>query len=261
MSRAAYPTYLSNSQWVLMEAFMPKLKPLGCSIEVNLREVINANLCIKRAGCQLNMLPHDFPNYKTVNWYCNEWRRLGLWEQIMAGLRVAVRTQSGRNEEPRVACIASRTAKAAEHGGQVGYDGATRANGRKRHIMTAVLGLFLVVCVMVGNAHDPVSADPPMHRLNQIYSTLGRVHADLSYRGNLVRMPASELPFELNFSSKPECMKGFHPLRQRWVVERIFAWFNRYPTKLRCRTNERLQREHDQNLTVPTHAQSPRPKT
>ncbi|MCA8998516.1 MAG: transposase [Planctomycetaceae bacterium] len=23
-------------------------------------------------------------------------------------------------------------------------------------------------------------------------------------------------------------MKGFYPLRQRWAVERTFAWFNRY---------------------------------
>ncbi|MFO1002796.1 MAG: transposase [Planctomycetaceae bacterium] len=54
------------------------------------------------------------------------------------------------------------------------------------------------------------------------------MHADLGYRGDLARMVAKELPFELNFSSKPEGVKGFHPLRQRWVVERTFAWFNRY---------------------------------
>jgi putative transposase len=41
-------------------------------------------------------------------------------------------------------------------------------------------------------------------------------------------MVEKELHFGLNFSSKPQAMKGFFPLRQRWVVERTFAWFNRY---------------------------------
>jgi putative transposase len=41
-------------------------------------------------------------------------------------------------------------------------------------------------------------------------------------------MVEQELDFELNFSSKPAEMKGFFPLRQRWVVERTFAWLNRY---------------------------------
>ena len=84
---------------------MPKSKPLGRKIEVNVREVVNAIFYINRAGCQSDMLPHDFPSYKTVNWYYNEWRRSGLWDQIITALRDAVRVQAGRKAEPTVACI------------------------------------------------------------------------------------------------------------------------------------------------------------
>lgn len=72
MSRAAYPTDLSDAQWALIEPFMPVSKPVGRKIEVSVREVVNAILYVSRAGCQWDMLPHDFPNFKTANWYYNE---------------------------------------------------------------------------------------------------------------------------------------------------------------------------------------------
>lgn len=228
MSRAAYPTDLSDAQWELIEPHMPKSKRLGRKIEVDFREVVNAIFYINRAGCQWDMLPHDFPNYKTVNWYYNEWRRAGLWDAIMNALRTAVRKAADRNESPTVACIDSQTAKTADQGGDVGYDGGKRANGRKRHIVTDVLGLLLIVCVTAANVHDAAAAGPILRQLAQTHSTIKLVHADLGYRGNLVTMVKDELSFDLNLSSKPEGVKGFHPLRQRWVVERTFAWFNRY---------------------------------
>ena len=49
---------------------------------MSLREVVNAIFYINRAGCQWDMLPHDFPNYKTVNAYFNQWRDDGTWDRI-----------------------------------------------------------------------------------------------------------------------------------------------------------------------------------
>ncbi|MCA8998514.1 MAG: transposase [Planctomycetaceae bacterium] len=61
----------------MIRLFMPEPKAWGHNIEVVLREVINAIFNLNRAGCQWDMLPHDFPNDKTVNWYYNLWRREG----------------------------------------------------------------------------------------------------------------------------------------------------------------------------------------
>ena len=120
MQRPAYPSDLTDAQWSLIERFMPDHKRLGRNREVNLREVVNAIFFINRAGCQWDMLPHDFPNFKTVNWYYNEWRRSGLWEVMMNALRDAVRQAADRNETPTVACIDSQTAKTVDQGGDVG---------------------------------------------------------------------------------------------------------------------------------------------
>ena len=160
-------------------------------------------------------------------------------------MRDAVRQAAGRATSPTVACIDSQTAKTADQGNEVGYDGGKRANGRKRHIITDVLGLLLLVSVTAANVHDAVAADPLLRRLDTDYPTIDLVHADLGYRGALVEMVDQELGFTLNLSSKPPGTKGFQPLRQRWVVERSFAWFNRYR-----RLNRDVERTVDSSETM-----------
>jgi len=91
MSRMPYPTDLTDEQWDIIKTLMPEPRLRGRRIEADLREVVNAIFSINRAGCQWGMLPHDFPSYKTVNWYYNLWRREGLWDEMLNALRDVVR--------------------------------------------------------------------------------------------------------------------------------------------------------------------------
>src|SRR3954463_6501678 len=61
-SRKAYPSDLTDAQWVLLEplllAFENRVRP-GPEREVDLREVLNTLLYQNRTGCQWAYLPHD----------------------------------------------------------------------------------------------------------------------------------------------------------------------------------------------------------
>ena len=92
-SRKAYKSDLTDEQWAILEALLPKAKPGGRPREVDMREVINTILYQLRTGCQWDYLPHDLLPKSTVYDYFAQWRNDGTWQRIMDALREQVRVQ------------------------------------------------------------------------------------------------------------------------------------------------------------------------
>jgi len=68
-------------------------------------------------------VPHDLPAWSTVYSYFRRWRLEGVWDRVLAALRMQMRTRQGRNAEPSAVIIDSQSIKtSAVRGPEKGYD-------------------------------------------------------------------------------------------------------------------------------------------
>lgn len=230
-TRKAYATDLTDEQWAILAPLIPQAKHGGRPREIDMREVINTILFLNRTGCQWDMLPHDLLAKSTVYDYFAAWRNDGTWQRMMDALRTQVRIEAGREATPSAASIDSQTVKTTEQGGEHGYDGGKKINGRKRHIMVDTLGLLLTVVVTTAALDDGAAAAEVVANLDpKDYPRLEKIWGDNKYHNLAFRkwLADNRPGWELEVKTREPGVKGFAVLPKRWVVERTNAWHGRY---------------------------------
>jgi putative transposase len=225
-------SYSSDLTWDQWEHIKPHLhiSHTGRPIRIPLKDVVDAIFYITKNNCAWADLPHDFPDDRRVNEWFTKWRDDGTWQRLLDALREEARRAAGREPAPSEACLDSQSVKAAATGGERGYDGGKRVNGRKRHILVDTLGLLLVVVVTPASVSDSQGGQKVLAEVGPTTQPrLRTIHVDLAYeRDGLRDYNADRGGYEFVFRGRPEGAKGFVPIKKRWVAERTFAWLGKY---------------------------------
>jgi putative transposase len=245
--RKRYPSDLTDAQWAIIEPLVPPAKLGGRPREVDVREVVNTLFYQCRTGVQWDYLPHDLVAKSTAWDYFVAWRKDGTWQTMLDALRGQVRAEAGREETPSAACIDTQSVKTTEVGGESGYDGNKKVDGRKRHIVVDTLGLLLAVTVTAANLDDGTHAPGVLGKLKpESFPRLKAIFADHKYINHTLDdwMESQGVSYHIEVSSKPAGQPRFVPLKIRWVVERTFAWLGR---------SRRLSRDYEYD---PAHSET-----
>jgi putative transposase len=229
--KVGYPSDLSDEQWAIIEGLEIN-KPWGPGrrMRLELRAVINAILYLLRTGCQWRYLPKEYPNYNSVYYHYHKWCGDGTWEAVNTALRERVRQEAGRDAQPSLAIIDSQSVKTTEVGGEHGFDGAKRVNGRKRHILVDTMGNLLKVLAHAANVGERAGAQQLLQQVpHRLWQRLQKILADGGYAGaDFQAWVEQTFHVELEIALRPTNAQRFVLIPIRWVVERTLAWLGRF---------------------------------
>jgi len=120
--RKAYPTDVSDEEWVFVAPYLTLMTEDAPQREYPLREVFNGLRYVVRGGISWRMIPNDLPPWPVVYQQTQRWLKAGVFEAMVADLRLLLRLAAGRNEQPSAAIFDSRTMQSSpESGERAGY--------------------------------------------------------------------------------------------------------------------------------------------
>lgn len=220
---------LTDQEWLKIKDLFPKKKARsrGRKRKHDLRAVMNGLRYLLRTGCQWEYIPKYYPPWSVCRYYFDKWKRDGTLEKINFRLCEEIRVKNGRHESPTAAVIDSQSKRTTEAGGDRGFDGGKKVNGRKRFILVDTLGNIWAVLVAAADMSDKSGGKKLLEVALERLKTIRKIWTDNGFKG-LKGWLSSKFNVDLEVIKREDGQKGFVVLPRRWVVERSFAWLCDY---------------------------------
>jgi transposase len=125
-----YKSDVTDEDWLIIEPILLSVKKnKGRPRKYELRDMFNAVCYVLKTGCQWDMLPKSFPPYKQVHEIYMRWGNRGVFDELLKVTRQQYRISQGKDEEPTVAIIDSKTVQTIFNHDTVGVDGHKKNKG------------------------------------------------------------------------------------------------------------------------------------
>ena len=229
---------MPDELWLRIEPLLPKypVSPLGGRPRLTLRKVMDGIFYVLRTGCQWKALPPEFGSASAVHDYFQEWRALGVFQDLWKS--VLQEYDQCKGIDWTWQALDGATTKAPLGGQETGDNPTDRAkSGTKRSLLTDGNGIPIGVNVSGANTHDkrlvedtinsaPLERpDPTPRKPQHVCMDKGYDYADIR---ELVKEYGytAHIPVRGQGAEATKQMPGYRA--RRWVVERTHSWFNRF---------------------------------
>lgn len=239
----SYPSDVTDDEWEFVVSYLTLMAEDVPQRAYCMRSVFNALRYVVKTGCPWRYLPNDFPPWTVVYQQARRWVAAKVFESIAQDLRMVVRMNNDRAEDPTAIIIDARTLQSTpESGARAGYDGAKRRKGSKVHAAVDTLGNLLATVVTPANEQDRAQVGKLAERVQEVTEqSVELAYVDQGYTGESAASQAEQHSIRLEVVKHTEAKRGFLLLPKRWVVERTFAWLARF---------RRLARDYERLATT-----------
>jgi transposase len=110
-ARKPYPSDVSDEEWAFVAPYLALVREDAPHRRHDLQEVFNAVRWVVHTRAPWRWLRTDLPPWDIVYAQTRRWLEAGVFEAMVADLRLLLRLDAGRAGQPSAAILDSRTAR------------------------------------------------------------------------------------------------------------------------------------------------------
>ena len=125
--RAIYPSDITREQYEAIRYILESARKVTHPRTYDLYDIFCAVLYVLREGCRWRALPHDYGKWNNAYYHYRVWSKKGTddkstLDKTLEELVLSARVMSGKEAEPSMAIVDSKSVKNAFTAEEKGYD-------------------------------------------------------------------------------------------------------------------------------------------